>query len=93
MPDDTKIYSRSTRADSLEVGDRFVIYDSSNRTSLVLNPTGAIVWNLLASPQDLDQLTQGLATKYPGVDEQSIAKDVADHLAELTKHGVVVVDG
>ena len=91
MPDDPTTYGRAEQADSLEVGDRLVIYNSATRTSLVLNPTGAVVWRLLESPHNADGLAQALAARFPDVDRQSIEADIAKHLAELVEHGVVVV--
>lgn len=70
-----------------------VLFDQNQSTSLVLNPTGAHIWELLTVGKRADELVSIIQSEYPEkAGDQQIATDVATYLAELLEHGVISTD-
>lgn len=91
MPaESSNCYCRSPQAEESKVGDRSVLYHRVSRKAIVLNPTGATIWQLLASPQTVTMLAACLSTQFPSVTEEQAQQDVAAFLQELSNHELIV---
>jgi hypothetical protein len=84
------VYARSGHVEASTVGDRVVLYHRTSRSALVLNPTGSHLWERLATPAALPDLTAALREKYPALSGEHARRDVAAFLDELTRHGAIV---
>jgi sensor domain CHASE-containing protein len=79
---------RFRRSDSVEtspVGDRVVLYDGRSRKAIVLNPTGAWLWQQLSHTHTVDELSQQLQTRFPATDAAQIRADVENCLQDLVR--------
>jgi hypothetical protein len=56
---------------------------------IMLDGSGWLVWDALASPVTLEELSEHLASRTPG-DAKAIAKDLQPVLDEMTRVGAVV---
>lgn len=83
-------YRRSPQAEESSVGDRSVLYHRISRKAIVLNPTGATIWQLLASPQTVTALAVHLSAQFPNVTEEQAQLDVAAFLHDLSTHDLIV---
>jgi hypothetical protein len=83
-------YRRSPQAEESKVGDRSVLYHRVSRKAIVLNPTGATIWQLLASPQTVTALAARLSTQFPSVAEEQAQHDVTAFLQDLSTHDLIV---
>ncbi len=80
--------SRYRRSDSVEtspVGDRVVLYEGGSRKAVVLNPTGAWLWQQLSSPRTADELSQQLQARFPATDAAQVRADVESCLHDLVR--------
>jgi hypothetical protein len=80
--------SHYRRADSVEtspVGDRVVLYEGRSRKAIVLNPTGAWLWQQLSTPRTADELSQQLQAQFPATDGAQIRADVESCLHDLVR--------
>jgi hypothetical protein len=78
-------YSRGSSIDASPVGDRVVLYDRNSRKAVVLNPTGAWLWQALSTPQTADELSQQLHARFPSTQAAQVKADVEICLRDLTK--------
>jgi hypothetical protein len=83
-------YRRSPQAEESKVGDRSVLYHRVSRKAVVLNPTGATIWQLLASPQTVVTLTHSVQARFPQVAEEQARQDITAFLQELSAHELIV---
>jgi hypothetical protein len=89
----TKRYRRSSQAEESQVGDRSVLYHRSSRKAVVLNPTGAVIWRSLTTPQTVVTLAEYLRSQFPSVTEDQAKADVSAFLQELLSHELIVAGG
>ena len=82
-PDQPARFRRSDRVDETRVGDRVVLYHRDTGSGVVLNPTGSLIWDALASPQSAGQLADHLAAKFPSALPERIATDVGGYVDSL----------
>lgn len=75
--------------DETRVGERVVLYHRDTSSGVVLNPTGSIVWDSLASPSTARQLADSLAARFPGAEPDTIDADVAKYVESLVENGLV----
>ena len=66
-----------------------MLYDTRSRKAIVLNPTGAWLWNSLSTPQSVSELSQQLQSRFPAVEAAQIQKDVEECLRQLTEQKAV----
>lgn len=83
-------YTRSDQVEVSAVGDRVVLYHRTSRSALVLNPTGSRIWERLATPARLEDLTAALRERFPALSGEAALRDVSSFLDELTRHGAIV---
>jgi len=84
-------YKRSEFVDTSKVGDRAVLYHRKSGKALVLNPTGARLWELLEVTHRFSDLADRLAVEFAVAAEQT-GEDVGAFLRELSEHDAIVVD-
>ena len=83
------MYSRCLFIHSSRVGDRVVLFRSDTQVTIVLNPTGSQIWELLEVPQSPSALAAQLVSKYPMLSADQAAADVASFLAQMFDNGFV----
>lgn len=69
-----------------------ILFNPDTDDTAALNPTGRVLWGLLAEPRTVAELAEYLAATYDGVTAEQAAKDVAAFLAALDGGFVTVVD-
>jgi len=77
------IYRRNAQTDTSTVGERVIVFERASKNAIVLNPTGAQIWQLLATPQSLAQLKNALQQQFPDVEAAQLQSDVESYLQEL----------
>jgi hypothetical protein len=81
--------ARAGAASAMTVGDRVVLYHRRSRTSVVLNPTGAWLWNELSQPKSVDELVKKLNARFPAVSPDQAARDVDAFVSDMVKHDLL----
>ena len=87
--DASSIYSRRAGLDCSTAGDRSVIFDPVSGAATVLNPTGSLLWDRLASASDADSLAGFLRERF-GISDIAARADVDAFLASLKEAGLAV---
>ncbi|HEX8236176.1 MAG TPA: PqqD family protein [Abditibacteriaceae bacterium] len=67
------------------MGDRVVLYEGRSRKAVVLNPTGAWLWQQLNGSQTVDELSERLQARFPATDAAQIRADVESCLHDLVR--------
>ena len=89
VPHYTDRFRRSDRVDETRVGDRVVLYHRDTGSGVVLNPTGSLIWEALATPCSTDELAQDLSARYPGMTDEKIRNDVNTYVESLRENGLI----
>jgi hypothetical protein len=84
--DERGLLRSSPDVDVSSVGDRAVLYHRGTRQALVLNPSGSLLWSLLAAGSTQSALAAALVASYPGLGQERATADAATFLAELERH-------
>ena len=71
------------------VGERAILFERATKRAIVLNPTGAQLWQLLETPLSGAQLSAALQAHFPETDAAQIAADVDKYLHELSAQKLV----
>lgn len=82
-------FRRSEGVWSSVVQDRAVLYSSTENKAVVLNGTGALLWEALDSPRDASDLEHLLVERYPGLSAEHARADVAAFLDRLVSERVL----
>ena len=77
------LFRRSTEVDVSTVGERVILFERATKRAIVLNPTGAQMWQLLETPRSATQLGAALGAQFPDVNAARIAADVEAYLSEM----------
>ena len=85
-------FKQSGDVQSSVVGDRVVLLHRRTQKSIVLNPTGASLWNALATPMTAADLTGRLLAAHAELTPDRAASDVAAYLEQLSEQELVAVD-
>ena len=72
------------------MGDRIIVFERATKRAIVLNPTGAQIWQLIESPRSSSQLVDALQTQFADVSAAQIEADVEKYLGELQQQNLVV---
>ncbi|HXU05506.1 MAG TPA: PqqD family protein [Polyangia bacterium] len=75
-----------------KLAEETIVVDPRRREVHLLNETAARIWELLASPQSLDELTATLGDEYD-VGESELREAVAECVAGLEGKGLLVAAG
>jgi hypothetical protein len=71
------------------VQDRAVLYSTPESKAIVLNPTGAILWEALHSPRRPSELAALLVQRFPELTSDRARADVTAFLDRLVRERVV----
>lgn len=82
-------FVQRSQVETSKVGDRVVLFDQRMGRALVLNPTGALVWNALIEPRSPAELASVLTEAFPSIAEAQAAKDVMTYIEQLLSEGLV----
>ena len=74
-----------------KLDEETIVLDPRRREVHLLNETAARIWELLASPQTLDDLTTALGDEYD-VDAAELRDEVASCVEGLTTKGLLVAE-
>jgi PqqD family protein of HPr-rel-A system len=72
-----------------KLDEETIVLDPPRREVHLLNETAARIWELLASPRSLDELTATLGDEYD-VDETELREAIAECVDGLTSKGLLV---
>ena len=72
----------------LDMGDGFILYNHDSSLVHHLNPTAAVVWQVLDGSATVDRLAEEIADEY-GVPVENVAMQVTSLIAELDAMGLV----
>lgn len=83
-------YRPRKRSDVLELdmGDGFILYNHDSSLVHHLNPTAAVVWQVLDGTATVERLADEIADEY-GVSVENVAMQVTSLIAELDAMGLV----
>ncbi|HEX2294707.1 MAG TPA: HPr-rel-A system PqqD family peptide chaperone [Actinomycetota bacterium] len=83
-------YRPRKRADVLELdmGDGFILYNHDSSLVHHLNPTAAVVWQVLDGVATVEQLAREIADEY-GLPVENVAMQITSLIAELDAMGLV----
>ena len=84
------IYQRNAQTDTSTVGNRVIVFERASKSAIVLNPTGAQIWQLLSTPQSVAQMGAALQTQFPSVEAVQLHSDVENYLKELVEQKLVL---
>ena len=90
MSGDHARYRRPGCVEESKVGDRVILYHRESREAIVLNPSGAWLWQLLDSSQTKPVLAERLQSRFPFLDTEQAVKDTSVFLDDLLQHGMVI---
>jgi hypothetical protein len=85
-------YRRSDEVVFEVAGDRAVLLDGAGKELITLNPVGTLVWQLLDSPRDVDEIAAELQATFPDVPLARLREDVERFLSELAASELVTSD-
>ncbi len=72
------------------VQDRSVLYSAPQSKAIVLNATGAALWDALESPRRPSELAEILVQRFPELAPDRARADVAAFLDRLVRESVVL---
>ena len=81
-------YLASPECVSCAVEDGSAILDLKSNTYFSLDPVGARIWDRMAAPASLEDLTTAIAAEY-GIAPGECRRDIADLLDDMLKHGLI----
>ena len=84
------LYRRAANIDTSSVGGRAILFERASKRAIVINPTGARLWQLLEVPHSHTQLSAALSREFPDVEAARIEGDVGQHLRELLDQKLIV---
>lgn len=76
---------------SSQVGSEVVILELNEGMYFGLNPVGARIWQLLASPQSLDELCRSISLEF-AVEADACRPDILTLLDQMVDHGLIRTD-
>lgn len=90
--DASAIYRKSRNVDETRIGDRIVLYHRDSGNGIVLNPSGTIMWDTLASPKSAAELREKLLSRFAGTDLARVTDDVDSYLASLMSQRLLIAE-
>src|SRR5687767_3906420 len=83
---------RADDVSSSGVQDRAVLYSSTQSKAIVLNATGAALWEALEAPRRPSELADLLIQRFPHLSIERARNDVAAFLDRLVAENVLQVE-
>ena len=81
-------YLVSPECVSCEAEEGIAILDLRSNTYFSLDPVGAAIWDRMAAPASLDDLTAAIAAEYE-VAPEHCQRDISDLLDDMLTHGLI----
>jgi hypothetical protein len=72
-----------------EGDDGAMLYNPDKDDTVLLNPTGRIVWSLLDTPRTLDEIAGHLAAVYPGVTREQARQDAEQFIQSVVPNFII----
>jgi hypothetical protein len=63
--------------------DGALLYNPDKDDSVLLNPTGRVIWSFLAAPHTIDEIAGHLTATYPGVTREQAFQDADKFIQSL----------
>ena len=83
-------YQRSGDVESAPLDSETIVFSPDANRFCLLNPTAAVLWTALASPQTPESLTAEIQRSFEGVTPEVAARDVEVALQRLRSLSLVV---
>lgn len=83
------VYRRMASVEAAPMQDETILFNPSTSGFCVLNPSAALVWNSLESPQSVDVLARQLCEAFRGVTKDQAMQDTESVLREFTSLSLV----
>jgi hypothetical protein len=69
--------------------DGAMLYNPDKDDTVLLNPTGRIIWALLSVPRTLDEIAGHLAAAYPGVTREQARQDAEQFIQSVVPNFII----
>ncbi len=69
--------------------DGAMLYNPDKNDTVLLNPSGRIIWALLSAPRTLDEIAGHLVTAYPDITREEARKDAEQFIQSLVPNFIV----
>ncbi len=69
--------------------DGAMLYNPDRDDSVLLNPSGRIIWALLSAPRTLDEIAGHLVAAYPDITREEARKDAEQFIQSLVPNFIV----
>jgi hypothetical protein len=83
-------YSRNLRIELAPMEQESILFDPQTSKFMVLNRTGAFVWNQLSEERSVAEIADALCASFQGVGLPEARNDVEQILGEMASHGIVI---
>ena len=83
-------YEQNKNTSTHPSGERVVVYHEESKDSIVLNPTGAIIWKSLENQKSKSEVIGELQTAFPDVAKSDLERDLELYLKELLDNKLIV---
>ncbi|MEX2647528.1 MAG: PqqD family protein [Alphaproteobacteria bacterium] len=88
----TPRYRRAQRWDQETLATDLILMNPDSHAVVVLNATGALVWDAIAEGASLDDVASLFHAAAPGVATDRVRADIADTLDRLVAAGLAVAE-
>lgn len=88
----TSVYRRSSSVEAAPMQNETILFNSATGGFCVLNPSAALVWDSLETPQSVDVLAAQICESFSGVSMDQALKDVASVLDEFRSLALVELE-
>lgn len=78
---------------SRQVGEEWMLYDSTQETVHVINKTAEFVWRLCDGSHSVSEIRQKMQDNFDVLDERKIKEDIEDILKKFSDLGVLTFIG
>jgi hypothetical protein len=90
----TKTYRRNKVVSCVDEGeDGAMLYNPDRDESVLLNPSGLTIWNLLSAPRTIRELANQLASTYSGLTPEQANKDVEQFILSVVPDFAIEAPG
>jgi len=72
--------------------DGAMLYNPDKDDTVLLNPSGRMIWSFLAAPRTLDEIARHLATAYPDVTPEQARKDATAFIESVAPDFIMTND-
>jgi hypothetical protein len=78
-----QVYRRAASVEAAPMQNETILFNPGTNGFCVLNPSAAVVWNTLETPQPVDVLARQLVAAFRGVTPEQALRDVETVLQEF----------